>query len=86
MAELTERERKIIRYIHVMQNPQLTGVPFEIKNALIQTIFMTGKIKFMETEMKDLGDAVNVELRSITKDGLGFLNKHKDSFKGLQGL
>ncbi len=83
MAELTERERKIIRYMNIMANPNLQKVPFEVKDGLIRTIFMVGRIKFDEDEMTDLARAINEELNNITKDGLGFLDKHKDSFKGV---
>ncbi len=86
MVELTEREIKIIRYLHIMQNPQIANVPFELKNNLIQTTFLTANIKFNEEEMTDIGQAVNAEIRNITKDGLKFMDKHKGAFKGLSGL
>jgi hypothetical protein len=69
-----------------MANPQLQKVPFEIKDGLIKTLFVTAKIKFSEDEMTDLAAGINAEINSIVQDGLGFLNDHKDALKGVSDL
>lgn len=69
-----------------MMNPQLSGVPFDVKNQVIQTMFMVSNIKFDESEMSDLGQAVNAEVTSMTQHGLGFMSKHKNALKGIGDL
>jgi len=86
MAELNERERKILSFMFVMMNPQLQGVPFAVKDGLIRSTFLMAGIKFDEVEMTDIGEACKAEVKAIMQGGLKFIDKHKDSLKGLSEL
>ena len=86
MAELTEREKKILSFMFVMMNPQMQGVPFSVKDGLIRTMFLMAGRKFDEVEMSDLGEACKAEIKSLMQGGMKFIDKHKDSLKGLSDL
>ncbi len=86
MAELNEREKKIISFMFVMMNPATVGVPFSVKDGLIRSMFLMAERKFDEVEMTDLGEACRAEIKALMQGGMKFIDKHKDSLKGLSDI
>ena len=86
MAELTEREKRIVHMMNVMLNPMLNNVPSDLKtNALKATLIAYG-YQWNETEMADLMGAISSTTKEGMQHALKILGKYGDAFKGLDKL
>ena len=83
MAELTDREKKIIHAMNVMNNPTYGNAPFEIKTKALQAVLLVAGYDWNEEEMTDIMQAIGKEIEDAQKASLKMLDKYKNQFKGL---
>lgn len=86
LAELSERERKIVHAMNVMLNPQLQNVPFNIKTSALQSVLLAAGYTWDELEMTDLMQAISAETKAGMQNALGILGKYGSALKGLDKL
>lgn len=86
MAELTEREKKLV-YIHmIMHSPvsEFANMPIEIRENMLAVVLKLRGMEYDQREMLDLGQAVIEERKLMMSSGIGFLDKNKDVMKHLK--
>ncbi len=83
MAELSERELKIIHIMHSLINYNLKDVPFEIRKNMILGTLKIRNIEYDEREITDLVQAVNAETKFVTQNALGLLGKYGHLLKDM---
>jgi hypothetical protein len=86
MAELTDREKKIVHSMNVMLNPALKDVPFDIKTKALQSVLLVAGYQWDENEMTDLMAAISAETKAGNQSALALLGKYGNMFKGLNKL
>ena len=86
MAELTDREKKIVCINFIMHSPQFGQVPLELREQMLMLAVKIRGMKYDKDEMLDLGDALVKERDMILQTQIGWLQKHKESVKGLAGV
>lgn len=86
MAELTDREKKIIHMVNTMNNPTYKDAPFQLKTTVLQSVLLSAGYEWNESEMTDLMQAIGEEVKSAYQHGLKLLDKYKDNFKGLNKI
>lgn len=82
MAELTEREKKIIfiKYIIHGVSPY-SEMPLETRVQMLQAALKFTGTKYNEAEMLDLGEAILAVQKSVNDSIMGFLSKNKSLVK-----
>lgn len=83
MVELTEREKQIIHCMHILINPQLKEIPFDVRKTAIQSQYLTRGMKWSEQEATDLILAINQETKETVQNAMALLQKFAPQFKGL---
>ena len=86
MAELTDREKKIVHAMNIMNNPQFSQAPFELKTNALKSVLLVCGYKWNEEEMTDIMWAIGAEIKAENQNALKMLDKYKDQFKGLDHL
>lgn len=66
-----------------LMNPVTKAVPFETRLIALKMMLKIRKVKISEDELKDISQAINAEQKLAIQQGFGFLDKHKESLKGL---
>ena len=76
MAELTEREKRIVHSMNIMNNSTLFDAPFEVRtNALKATLLSCG-YTWNEDEMIDLMNAIGAESKHFESSTKRLLGKY----------
>lgn len=86
MAELTEREKKMV-YIHmIMHSPSgpYENMPLETRENMLAVCLKMRGMEYDQREMLDLGQAIVVERSLMLQAGAGFLDKNKGIMKHLK--
>ena len=86
MAELTEREKKMV-YIHmIMHSPSgpYAAMPLEVRENMLAVCLKLRGMEYDQREMLDLGQAVVEERKLMMSSGVGFLDKNKGVMKHLK--
>ena len=86
MAELTEREKKLV-YIHmIMHSPasEFANMPLETRENMLAVVMKLRGMEYDQREMLDLGQAVVEERKLMTGAGVKFLDNNKDMMKHLK--
>jgi|CXWL01.1.fsa_nt_gi hypothetical protein len=86
MAELTDREKKLV-YIHmIMHSPSgpYENMPLEVRENMLAICMKLRGIEYDQREMLDLGQAVVEERKLMMQSGIGFLDKNKEVMKHLK--
>lgn len=86
MVEFTDREKKIIHAMNVMNNPAYNEAPFDLKTKALQSVLLVAGYTWNEDEMTDIMQAIGKECEDANKAGLKMLDKYKHLFKGLGKL
>jgi len=86
MAELTDREKKIVCINFIMHSPQFGQVPIDLREQMLMLAIKIRGMKYEKEEMLDLGEALVKERDMILQTQIGWLQKHKESVKGLAGV
>jgi len=86
MAKLSDREKKIVLAMNVMNNPAYKNAPFDLKTRALQAVLLSAGYKWDEHEMTDLMWAIGAEIKAANEHALKMLDKYKDHFKGLDHL
>jgi hypothetical protein len=86
MVELTDREKHIIHIKFIMHGEEYAKIPVESRERLLEMITGLRDLDYNQHEMLDIGQAIIDEQEMIIKSGIGFLDKHKGSLKGLGGF
>ena len=76
MAEFSDREKKIIHTMTILQNPMLKSVPPELKKTLLTANLNLAGLQFDEREIIDLHEGVMAEQQAVLQRGLKFMDKH----------
>lgn len=84
MAELQDREIKIVHAMHVLLNPELREVPWEIKLRTIQAQLLVHGLEWNEDEMTDLVNAINQELKDTIASAMKNLGKYQHLLKNFK--
>lgn len=82
MAELTEREKKIvlIKYIIHGVSP-FQEAPIEVREQMLMVAMKFMGMDYNKPEMLDLGDAILAVQKESNDRQMGFLQKHPDLLK-----
>lgn len=86
MVELTDREKRIVHIMNVMNNPAFANAPLELRTKAVQTTLLTCGYKWNEHEMTDLVDSITAEITHFNQSTLKMLDKYKIDFKNLKQL
>lgn len=85
MAELTERERKIVFIKFIMHGEKFSHFPVNTRENMLMAALNLRGLKYDKDEMLDLGQAILDEQEMFNKNALGFLEKNKDKVKAFLG-
>lgn len=78
MAELTDREQKIVIMKQIMDGKQYEKVPIETRSQMVYATLKTMGLDFTGEEIQDLGEAIG-EVQKRSYDSLiGFLHTNKE--------
>ena len=86
MAELTDREKKLV-YIHMIMHSPATpfgNMPLETRENMLSVCLKLRGIEYDQREMLDLGQAVVEERKLMMQSGIGFLDKNKGMLKHIK--
>jgi hypothetical protein len=86
MVEFTEREKKLVHAMNLMNNPLYKDVPFEIKTRALQSVFLVLDYEWNESEMTDMMDAIAQETTFGNQSALKVLGKYGHMIKGIKKL
>lgn len=79
MVELTEREKKIIFIKFIIHgNSPYADTPLSVRIQMLQAALKITGIKYDESELFDLGEAILSVQQSIENSLLGFIQTNKD--------
>jgi len=84
--EFTDREKCLVHTMKFMMNPLTKAVPIETRAIALKTMLGIRGINISEDECKDMTHAVEQEQNEIVQNGFAFLDKHKESMKGMGDL
>jgi len=78
MAELTDREKKIVIIQNTIANPLMRDVPFDTTKAALVSMFNIMNFNWTDTEVTDLVLAINEVHKETHQAAMRVLDKHKD--------
>ena len=78
MAELTDREKKIVIIQNTIANPLMRDVPFDTTKAALVSMFNIMNFNWTDTEVTDLVLAINEVHKETHQASMRVLDKHKD--------
>ena len=78
MAELTEREKKIVLIKYIIHgNSPFSEAPLETRVQMLQAALKLSGIRYNEAELLDLGEAILAAQQATNDSSLGFLKNNK---------
>lgn len=86
MVELQDREIKIVHAMHVLLNPELQEVPWDIKLRTIQAQLLVHGLEWNEDEMTDIVNGINAELKATIASAMKNLGKYSHLLKNMRKL
>jgi len=78
MAELSEREKKIVIIQNTIANPMMRDVPFDTSKAALVAMFNVMSFNWTDPEITDLVLAINEVHKETHQAAIKSLDKHKD--------
>ena len=78
MAELTDREKKIVIIQNTIANPLMRDVPFDTTKAALVSMFNIMSFNWTDTEVTDLVLAINEVHKETHQAAMRELDKHKE--------
>lgn len=86
MAELSEREIKLVHCMLTVINRELQDVPLDIRIKTIMATLTVRGLKYDETEITDLVMAIDSETKLVTQSAFGLLGKYGKSIKAFGNI
>ena len=86
MVELTERERRIVHAMNIMNNPGLKNAPFDIKTKALQSVLLVYGFTWDMQDMTDLMQAITAEVEAGQQHVLKMLGKYGHLLDGMGKL
>jgi hypothetical protein len=83
MVELTEREKTIVHTMNILMNPMTKSAPLDVRVIALKSMLGFSGINAEEDFLKDLTHSVEATMNESMGKGLKFLDKHKESMKGM---
>lgn len=82
MAELTEREKKIVLIKFIMHGEKGFGaLSVDTREQVLQVAMALLKMKYDKAEMLDLAEAIRKTQETISEAGKGFMTNNKELIK-----